>query len=47
LRPGALSFSSNAALQQRRKELLIQLAVETAEQLETILVPEKKSQEED
>ena len=47
LRPGVSSFSSNAALQQHRKELLIQLAAETVEQLETILVPEKKSQEED
>jgi hypothetical protein len=47
LRPGALSFSSNAAIQQRRKELLIQLAAETVEQLQTIVVPEKKTQEED
>ena len=47
LRPGVSSFSSNAVLQQHRKELLIQLAAETVEQLETILVPEKKSQEED
>ena len=47
LRPGVASFSSNAALQQRRKELLIQLAAETVEQLQTIVVPEKKTQEED
>jgi hypothetical protein len=34
-------------IQQRRKELLIQLAVETVEQLQTIVVPEKKTQKED
>ena len=47
LRPGVASFSSNAAIQQRRKELLVQLAAETVEQLQTIVVPEKKIQEED
>ena len=44
LRPGVASFSSNAALQQRRKELLIQLAAETVEQLQTIVMSEKKTQ---
>ena len=45
LRPGVSSFSSNAALQQRRKELLLQLAAETVEQFQTILRTKEKSQE--